>query len=241
MSQIESKSIIEKKTFINKMFAKIAPKYDLLNNLMTFGMHNAWKEEAVKLALSETDDPKFGLDLCSGTGDLSIILKKYSPNMKVTSADNCLEMLNIAQRKFEKLGLSDIELLDLDCENIKPSLGSFDLITIGFGLRNLIDKQKFLSIVNSLLKPCGIFVCIDLGYPVNVFWQKIYFFYFYNVIPILGKIFASDKEAYTYLPASLATWYRQEDLKKLMTKSGFKRCYFKNILGGVVAVHVAVK
>ena len=241
MSQIEEKSVIEKKTFINKLFAKIAPKYDLLNNLMTFGMHNTWKEETVKLALSEIDDPKSALDLCTGTGDISVILKNYCPNIKVTCADSCLEMLNIAQKKFEKLDISDIELLDMDCENIKLSFSSFDLITIGFGLRNLIDKQKVLNAIYSHLKPCGVFACIDLGYPTNILWQKIYFFYFFNIVPVLGKIFASNREAYSYLPASLITWYKQEDLKDLILKAGFKNCYFKNILGGVVAVHVAVK
>ena len=241
MVQVEEKSIENKKAFINEMFANIAEKYDLLNNLITFGMHNLWKKKAVSLALSEIDEPKYALDLCAGTGDLSIILKKNCPNIKITCVDNCLSMLKLAQNKFEKHNIFDIEPINLDCENLKLPGSSFDLITISFGLRNLINKPKALSSIYSLLKPCGVFTCLDLGFPKNILWQKVYYFYFFNLVPKLGQMFAQNKEAYTYLPSSLNAWYKQEDLKELILKTGFTRCYFKNILGGAIAIHIAIK
>ena len=242
MTEATKKSIThEKALYVNQMFAEIARKYDLLNDLMTFGLHNKWKEQAIDLALKEINNPKSALDLCSGTGDLAIILSNKIPGIKITCVDNCNEMLNIASSKIENLKIKNIDLLLEDSENLSFYSWSFDLVTVGFGLRNLVNKEKCLSDIFGFLKPEGVFVCIDLGYPSNDLWQKLYFFYFYNLIPKIGELFANNKEAYTYLPESIKTWYRQEELKNLILKTGFKKCYFKNLLGGAVAIHVAVK
>lgn len=232
---------INKTKQVNEMFSKIARKYDLLNNLMTFGMHNKWKEETIKLALKANDNPLQALDLCSGTGDLAIILKKYCPNTKVICIDNCTEMLDITKSKIERLKLKDISLLLTNSEELLFSEASFDLVTIGFGLRNLFQKEKCIENVYKLLKDNGTFACIDLGHPKNNFWKKIFFYYFYRIVPELGQIFAKDKDAYTYLPTSLKSWYKQEDLKELILNKGFKNCYLKNVFGGVVAIHIAIK
>ncbi len=236
---IEKSRINDKATFVNKMFAQIAGKYDLLNDLMTFGLHKKWKEKAIDLALSEIKNPKTALDLCSGTADLALVLSNKAAELKITCVDNCVEMLDIARVKTKNL--SNIEVLLMDSENMSFKSEIFDLACVGFGLRNLVNKKNFLKDVFDFLKPAGVFVCIDLGYPENILWQKIYFFYFYNLIPKLGELFAKNKGAYTYLPESLKTWYKQEELKDLILKTGFKRCYFKNLLGGAVAIHVAVK
>ena len=232
---------IDKASYVNEIFAEIAEKYDLLNNLMTFGLHNKWKEKTIDLALKEIKSPETALDLCSGTGDLALILNNKSPKTKITAVDNCNRMLDIAKAKIENLKIKNINLLLADCENLPFYSWSFDLITMGFGLRNLVDKEKCLSSIFGFLKPDGVFACVDLGYPVNSLWQKLYFFYFYNIVPKLGQSFANNKDAYTYLPESLKTWYKQEELKELILKTGFKKCYFKNLLGGAVVIHIAVK
>ncbi len=242
MSQDFKKLTIDNKSlYINKMFAKIAKKYDLLNNLMTFSLHNKWKEEAIDLVLKEIDSPKLALDLCSGTGDLAVILNKKIPGIKITCVDNCTEMLEIAKAKAENLKIKNIDFLETDCENLPFYSWSFDIITVGFGLRNLVNKEQCLSNIFGFLKPGGVFSCVDLGHPANPLWQRLYSFYFCNLVPKLGELFAKDKEAYTYLPESLKTWYKQAELKKIILQTGFKKCYFKNLLGGAVAIHVAVK
>ncbi len=242
MTQATQKSMdFDKALYVNNMFAEISGKYDLLNNLMTFGCHNKWKEETINLALKEVKEPKMALDLCSGTGDLALILNSRLPEIKIKCIDNCSEMLEIAKAKFKNLNIQNIETTLMDSENLSFQSDTFDLVTVGFGLRNLVNKEKCLKGVYGILNPGGVFSCIDLGFPVNSFWQKIFFLYFYNLVPKLGEMFAKNKEAYTYLPMSLKTWYKQEELKDLIIKTGFKKCYFKNIFGGVVAIHIAVK
>ena len=242
LSTATENSIDKKKAFyINKMFSKIAKNYDLLNNLMTFGLHNVWKEEAIRYACKEGTDLKNALDLCCGTADLGLMLSKKLPPLNIKCVDNSLEMLSVAEERLNKEGINNIKLIQMDCEDLEFTSGSYDLLTIGFGLRNLIQREKFLQDAYTLLKPKGVFACIDLGYPSNYFWRSIYFFYFFHIVPRLGQAFAGDKEAYNYLPNSLSTWYKQEELKNLILQTGFEKCYFKNILGGAVAIHIAVK
>lgn len=242
MTQVGIKSTnTNKAAYINQMFNNIAPNYDLLNNLMTFGFHKKWKKEALKLALKEASDPKEALDLCSGTGDLAIILSKLIPSLNIICGDNSANMLDIAKQRIEKLGLKNISTSLIDCENLPFKASTFDLITIGFGLRNLINREKCIEDFYNILKTNGVFMSIDLGYPNNFFWQKMFFSYFFNIVPLLGQIFAKDKSAYSYLPDSLKSWYKQEELKSILLLKGFRKCYFKNILGGVVAIHIAVK
>ena len=237
----EQKNKSDKAEYINKMFNSIAPKYVLLNMLMTFGQHYKWKEDTVKLALIELSHPANALDICTGTGDIAIILNKYSPSTKITCLDNSTNMIELARTKIKKLNLANTTLETNNFETTDFKRDSVDLVTMGFGLRNLINKEKCLEKIFTLLKTNGVFACIDLGYPSNKLWEKIYFNYFYNIVPRLGTYFAKNKDAYTYLPDSLKDWFKQEELKSLLLKTGFKKCYFKNILGGIVAIHIAIK
>lgn len=242
MTQTLKKSTLENKTiYINEIFSKIALYYDLLNNLMTFGLHKKWKDKAIKLALEENPSPQSALDICCGTADLAILISNKSSTTKILAVDNCKPMLDIAKSKLSERKNNNIKLLEYDCENLDFTDLSFDLISIGFGLRNLTNKEKCIKDVHKLLNKNGVFVCIDLGYPSNPLWQKIYFYYFYKIVPRLGQLFAKNKEAYTYLPESLKTWYKQDELKDLILKTGFSRCYYKIFFGGVVASHIAVK
>ncbi len=233
----------EKSIYVQKMFSNIASKYDLLNNLMTLSCHYKWKEETIKLALKENEYPNDVLDICTGTGDLAFILNKYclNPDVKIHCVDNCNEMLNIAKEKVQDLKISNITFESMDTENLTFKPNSFDMVTVGFGIRNLVNREKCIKNIFSLLRDKGVFACIDLGHPMNPIWKSIFNFYFYHLVPKLGELFARDKEAYTYLPNSLRSWYGQEEFKNLILSSGFSKCYFKNIFGGVIAIHIAVK
>jgi demethylmenaquinone methyltransferase/2-methoxy-6-polyprenyl-1,4-benzoquinol methylase len=238
---IQKSNTSGKSTYVNNLFSKIAKKYDLLNNLMTFGRHLKWKEDGIKLALKEVKDCNKALDLCTGTGDLSIILNKLSPKTEIIASDYCDEMLQILEKKIINHDLKNINVKKIDSESIDFPKSTFNLVTIGFGLRNLVNKEKCIESIYSVLKKDGVFMCIDLGHPVNPIWRKIFFTYFYNLVPKMGELFARDKDAYTYLPESLKTWYTQEELKEILLKKGFTKCFYKNIFGGVVAIHIAKK
>ena len=226
---------------IHKMFVKIATKYDLLNNLMTISLHKKWKKEMIRLALKEIPNPKNAIDLCSGTGDLAIIINELYQNTNILCIDNCNEMLKIAKDKTQKLNLKNVNFLLSNVEDLSHNEFKSDLITIGFGLRNVINKEKCIENIYKILNNNGVFACIDLGHPTNLIWKKIFFYYFFNIVPKLGQIFAKDKDAYSYLPNSLLTYYNQEELKQILLKKGFRKCYYKNILGGIIAIHIAVK
>ena len=244
MFVVQNKSDLEKLNkplYVKELFSAIAKKYDLLNTLMTFSLHNAWKTELVKLAMKEKSDIENVLDACSGTADIAIIINKYLPESKITCLDYCKEMLDVAAEKLARLNLNNIDLILSDLNSFAWTKHSFDLVTIGFGLRNIENREQALNKIYEMLKRNGIFACIDLGYPSNKFLEKIFFSYFFKTVPLLGQLFAQNKEAYSYLPNSLRQWYKQDDLKQLILKTGFKKCYYKNILGGVVAIHVAVK
>ena len=240
MTQTKTKSTnIEKSKLVKNMFNRIAKKYDLLNTIMTFGQHKKWKEYAVKLALGELKHTETALDICTGTGDLLLTLNKHCKNCKITGIDNSETMIDIAKQKINKINNLLVRCEDFEeSENINEN---YDLITISFGLRNLSSKESSINKIHKILNPSGVFVCIDLGYPNNFIWRKIFFFYFFNIVPILGLIFAGDREAYSYLPNSINSWYKQEELKSLLLKTGFKKCFYKNIFGGVIAIHISVK
>lgn len=240
MTPTKTKSIIiEKSKLVNNMFNRIAKKYDLLNTIMTFGQHKNWKENAVKLALSELKHTETALDICTGTGDLLLTINKYCKNCKITGIDNSETMLDIAKRR-----INEIKNLSVRYENFEESENineRYDLITISFGLRNLSKQESSINKIYKTLNSNGVFACIDLGYPNNLLWRKVFFFYFFSIVPILGLIFAGNREAYSYLPNSLTSWYKQEELKTLLLNTGFKKCFYKNIFGGVIAIHIATK
>jgi len=228
-----------KEVYVNNMFTDIANKYDLLNNLMTFGLHKIWKKNVIKLAISENNTLNNVIDLCCGTGDLALITSKLLPNAKIVCVDNCQTMLDIANNKFKNL--NNITTLKSNIDEINWDPLSIDLITIGFGLRNLSNRENCITMAYRILKQNGVFACIDLGHPSNKLWKSIYYIFFFKIVPLLGEIFAKNKEAYSYLSSSLLSWYTQEELSTLLLKYGFKKAYYKNIMGGAIAIHIAIK
>ena len=239
MSRPENKEV--KYKYVKKMFNSIAPSYDLMNTVASFGIHHLWRSKSVKLAGVKPGNT--ALDVCCGTGDFSIALAKaVGPTGKVIGSDFALGMirkakLKIAGTKLEKI----ITFQEGDAEKLPFDDNSFDFGTASCGLRNLTNLELGFSELTRVVKPGGKVLCLDLGRSKIPIFRSIYIFYFFRVVPFLGHVISNKREAYTYLPHSLHTYPDQEGLKKLMEKAGLKDVHYKNFFGGAMALHIGVK
>lgn len=241
MTKIENKEL-----FVHKLFSRIALKYDLLNDLMTLGLHRFWKRELVKHASQSLLGIKSArvADLCTGTGDIAELWIQDSRVKEIIAIDTCAAMLQTGYRKLEekyKGAPPKIHMIEADSLAIPEKDSSFQAITVGFGLRNVSDLDLAISEIYRVLKPGGYFASLDLGHPeiplIGFLYKKI----FLSLIPMLGSIFAKDKIAYQYLVKSLDTWPSQRELTQGLYKLGFKKAYYKNLLLGTIAIVVAEK
>ncbi|MEB3315253.1 MAG: bifunctional demethylmenaquinone methyltransferase/2-methoxy-6-polyprenyl-1,4-benzoquinol methylase UbiE [Candidatus Melainabacteria bacterium] len=241
MLQIENKPL-----FINQMFTRIAKKYDFLNNIMTFNLHQIWKKQAIESASVNIPYLKHAkvLDLCTGTGDMAQMWAKKPQVSKVMAIDSCPPMLEEAekrQRKIKEPWATKITFMPGDALELPFPDDNFDAISVGFGLRNVADLSRAIQEIFRVLKPGGFIVSLDLGHPEQPFIQNIYKNIFLNFIPLLGSIFAGDKLAYRYLVDSLETWPKQKELSQMFWHQGFTRSYFKDLMFGTIALVVAQK
>lgn len=226
---------------VQKMFSSIAPRYDLLNSILSLGLHKRWKRRAVREAgLKEGDSV---LDLCSGTGDIAIYLaKKVGLKGRVVALDFSTEMLELAQKKAWKEAVQEVidfqtgDATDLDFAN-----DSFNAVTIGFGIRNVDKIEKAFIEIYRVLKPGGKVICLEFSQPTSAFVRTLYDFYSFQIIPRIGGLISKNFDAYYYLPASIREFPNQDGLKLLMDKVGFKNAYYTNLTFGIVALHVGEK
>lgn len=226
---------------VRKMFSSIAPRYDLLNSILSLGLHKRWKRRAVSEA-----GLKFGdraLDLCSGTGDIAIYLaKKVGPKGRVVALDFSEEMLKLAQKKAVKWAVSEvIDFQTGDATYLNLSNDSFDVVTIGFGIRNIDKIEKAFSEMYRVLKPGGKVICLEFSQPTSNLVRRLYDFYSFQFIPRIGGLISKNFDAYHYLPTSIREFPNREGLKSLMEKVGFKNTYFTNLTFGIVALHIGEK
>jgi demethylmenaquinone methyltransferase/2-methoxy-6-polyprenyl-1,4-benzoquinol methylase len=212
---------------IKNMFNQIAPDYDKLNNIMSFGLHKFIKKNVLKnLAI---DNNSKILDLCTGSGDLVGILKNNYPDSKIIGIDFSDEMLNLAKIKYP-----EIEFLNTDCEELPFKNEQFDLCVISFGLRNIKNMDKTLNEIYRVLKKGGIFINLDLGKPpkfLNIFFKPYMFFW----VSLMGKFFHGDKTPYQYLAVSNENFPSQKQLVKIFQEIGFFEVKNKNYLFGQIA------
>lgn len=239
MNRPENKEM--KYKYVRKMFDSIAPSYDLMNTVTSFGIHYLWRKKAVRLAGVKQGNT--ALDICCGTGDFSIALARaVSPNGKVNGLDFSPEMIKKAKEKIEKTGFAKIiSYHEGNAEQLSFPDNTFDFCTVGYGIRNLADRERGFSEMRRVIKPGGKVVCLDLGHPAIPIFRPIYMFYLFKIVPFLGQIVSRQSEAYTYLPHSLNTFPPQDELKKLMEKVSLKDVRYWNILGGAMAIHIGVK
>ena len=223
---------------VRSVFDSVAPKYDVMNDLMSLGLHRAWKAYTVLVA--NVRDGQQVLDIAGGTGDLALAFApKVGPNGCVVHTDINEAMLREGRDRLLDAGIS-LPTLVCDAEHLPFADASFDLVTVAFGLRNMTHKDQALLEMNRVLKPAGKLLVLEFSKVAKPF-EKIYEWYSFKVLPRIGKMVANDDASYQYLAESIRMHPNQEELKALMHNTGFGHVDYHNMSGGVVALHVGIK
>jgi demethylmenaquinone methyltransferase/2-methoxy-6-polyprenyl-1,4-benzoquinol methylase len=231
----------KKAGLVAEVFSSVASKYDIMNDVMSFGVHRIWK----KIAMAHTGLKKgmHALDVAGGTGDLTIYMsKQVGPTGEVIISDINPAMLEQGRRRLIDKGVAgNVKFVEANAEALPFEDNSFDCITIAFGLRNVTDKDKALKDMYRVLKPGGRLLVLEFSKPVLPGLDKIYDFYSFNILPKMGKVIANDEESYRYLAESIRMHPDQATLKEMMQNAGFERCTYYNMSGGIVALHKGFK
>lgn len=227
----------EKVAKVADVFHSVASKYDVMNDLMSMGIHRLWKRLTV-----EKSGVRRGhsvLDLAGGTGDLTAKFSKMvGESGQVILGDINDSMLKVGrERLLDKGYAGNIEYVQMNAECLPFPDNSFDCITIAFGLRNVTDKDAALASMYRILKPGGRLLILEFSKPVAPGLSPVYDFYSFNILPVMGKIIANDAESYRYLAESIRMHPDQENLKTMMQEAGFEACDYFNLSGGIVALH----
>ena len=227
------------KTKIKGMFNTISNEYDMLNNIITFGQHKNWKSKIFKLAKSK--NPKLILDLATGTADIAILSAKLK-NCKIIGLDISKKMLSIGQKKIDNLCLNDkikLEVGDAECINYNE--GFFDMITIGYGVRNFENLENGLNECKRVLKNRGCMIILETSVPRNKIIKFFYMIYTTYFIHLIGKIFSKQPSAYKYLHKSSNTFPSGKKFEKILSKIGFKNIISYELLFGASSIYIAEK
>ena len=227
-----------KKEQVAEMFNNIAFRYDFLNSLLSLGIHKGWRKKAV--SIFKNKKPEFILDVASGTGDFAIESLISHPK-KITGVDISAGMLEVGKQKIKKLQLENkIELQLADAEHLPFADNYFDVITVGFGVRNFENLEMGLKDMLRVLKPKGDLVIIEFSKPTGVF-SYLYKFYFSYVTPTIGKLFSKDHRAYSYLPESVEAFPHGQVFCNILTKCGYKEAKAQKLTFGVASIYTATK
>jgi len=223
---------------VREMFASIAARYDLLNHLLSGSMDARWRRlTARKLRSRLPGGPVEILDVACGTGDLSLTLFETIGTARVIGTDFCRPMLDVAARKFAVCG-SRIPLIEGDAMRLPFLERSFDCVTIAFGLRNLANTEAGLLEIFRVLKPAGSVAVLEFSKPVVPGFSFLFSVYFTKVLPFLGGLISGSRSAYQYLPDSVARFPDQRELADLMGSVGFSDVEYRNLTGGIAALHL---
>jgi demethylmenaquinone methyltransferase/2-methoxy-6-polyprenyl-1,4-benzoquinol methylase len=230
----------EKTTRVAEIFQSVASQYDLMNDLMSLGLHRLWKKFALELAQLRPGDKV--LDVAGGTGDLAkAFIKRVGTRGKVTLLDINAAMLKIGRDRLIDAGLIDIPAIQANAECLPFAEDSFDCLSIAFGLRNVTNKTSALKSMYRVLKPGGRLLVLEFSKPTLGFLQSLYDSYSFEFLPKLGGWIVNDEASYRYLVESIRRHPDQETLKSLILASGFDECEYHNLSGGIVALHRAWK
>ena len=229
-----------KKKQVERMFDNIAPKYDLLNRVLSLGIDIWWRRRA--LGYLRTKQPKEILDVATGTADLAIMIPKMLQPLRIVGIDIANQMLDIGREKIIRQGLAQVvELETGDSERLRFADASFDAVTVAFGVRNFEHLEKGLQEMRRVLKPNGKLVILEFSRPKQQSFKGLYNFYMKVVAPKAGSLFAGNKDAYSYLNKSVQAFPEREQFTDLMQSAGYKNIYFKTLSLGICCIYCGSK
>ncbi|MAK69235.1 MAG: bifunctional demethylmenaquinone methyltransferase/2-methoxy-6-polyprenyl-1,4-benzoquinol methylase UbiE [Halieaceae bacterium] len=231
----------EKAGRVREVFDSVAAQYDLMNDLMSGGLHRLWKRFTIELSAVRSGQTV--LDIAGGTGDLAAKFSKLvGADGKVILADINAAMLSVGRdRLIDKGALSNIDVVQADAQFLPFEDNSIDCITIAFGLRNVTDKAKALRSMHRVLKPGGRVLVLEFSKPTSPLLSKVYDAYSFSALPAMGKLITDDADSYRYLAESIRKHPDQESLLEMVEDAGFVDCRYHNMTGGIVAVHRGIK
>lgn len=225
---------------VNDLFAQIAPRYDLINDLQSFGLHRLWKKRLLTLAAVKPGQR--ALDLCCGTGDIAFLLNEAGA--KVTAADFSQPMLEVARERSlsrRRRREEPLTFLQSDALHLPFLDNTFDTVTIGYGLRNLSNFRAGLQEILRVLKPNGQLLILDFGKPDLAPWRWAYFTYLRYIVPIFGRAFCGDSATHAYILESLEKYPAQKGIAAMLSELNCRDVNIENLLGGVMSINTARK
>jgi len=222
-------------------FDRVAPKYDLMNSLLSFGIQHVWKRNAIRML--ELKPGENVLDICGGTGDLSILAaRKVGAFGRVIIYDINRAMMNVGVLKVRRSGVEDrIHCTQGDAENISFADNQFDATMVGFGIRNLTRLKKGLNEMHRVLKPGGRIMCLEFSKPANPAFRRLYDFYSFNIMPLLGEIVVRSSQPYARLSETIRMFLQPDELTAIMEKTGFSEVTHRKMTNGIAVVHLGIK
>ncbi len=229
----------EKQTLVNDVFHKVAKRYDIMNDLMSGGLHRLWKDAMVAW-LAPPKRPGWAvLDVAGGTGDIAFrIVETSNRNAHATVLDINGSMLAVGRERAIRRGLEDhTDFVEANAEALPFADASFDAYTIAFGIRNVPDIEAALSEAYRVLKPGGRFLCLEFSHCDVALLDRLYDFHSFEVIPRLGQLTTGDAESYRYLVESIRKFPKQDTFASMIEAAGFRRVKFRNLTGGIAAIH----
>ena len=224
---------MQKKEYIQKMFAGISQRYDFLNSLLSMRRDRYWRRFAAEKLPSGLI-----LDVCSGTGAVAIEVSKRS---HAVASDFCVEMLKLCDMKIKKSSITNIYCIQNDAENLSFKDNSFDGVIVAFGIRNVADIKKALSEMHRVVRKGGRVVVLEFSQPQNSFFRSMYYIYFQKLLPVVGSLVSKKTGPYSYLPSSVMAFPKREEFVELMKVSGMMDIRYYDLTFGIVTVYVGSK
>jgi len=229
----------QKKQQVEQMFDNIAPKYDFLNHFLSLGIDKLWRKKAIRILSGYPSE--IILDVATGTGDFAIAASKLKPK-KITGFDLSEQMLNVGRVKVKKLGLERIiDFRKGDSEAMPFADNEFDAITVAFGVRNFENLEKGLAEFKRVLKSDGVAIILEFSKPKYFPMKQFYLFYFFGILPLIGRMVSKDRSAYSYLPESVMAFPDDEKFMAILKKTGFSRVKQKRLTFGIATIYLAQK
>ncbi len=231
----------EKAAAVRRHFDRVAPKYDFMNSLLSFGIQRAWKRAAIRLL-----DPPPGsriLDLCGGTGDLAhLAAARSGQDARATICDINLAMISAGRGTYGPHPLKNrVTWVQGDAEKIPFPEATFDAAMVGFGIRNLTHLKQGFQEMHRVLKPGGRFLCLEFSRPTHAVFRALYDFYSFNIMPLLGQLIAGSAESYACLPETIRMFPLPDELATILSDCGFKDVTYSRMTNSMVVAHLATK